>query len=128
MATSVVLARSSEQREPTQVEIVAVEAVGRTPDGRREFDLLRHRVDGAGDALGDSVLKCEEVGRRAVEAVGPKLGAAASVDQVNGDPQQIPLAAQASIQQVVDAEFARCRPGAEGLSCRVQRTGRPDDP
>ena len=64
-----------EGRERAQVEIVGAE-VGRRPrGGAAHLGGLQCRLDDAGDADRDLVLKLEHVFERAVEAVGPEMRA-----------------------------------------------------
>ena len=64
-----------EDRKRAQVEIVGGE-VGRRPrGGAAHLGGLQCRLDDAGDADRDLVLKLEDVFERAVEAVGPEMRA-----------------------------------------------------
>ena len=64
-----------EGRKRAQVEIVGGE-VGRRPrGGAAHLGRLQCRLDDAGDADRDLVLKLEDVFERAVEAVGPEMRA-----------------------------------------------------
>src|SRR6516164_4926991 len=90
----------------TQVEIVGSE-VGRRATARpRGFGRLQRRLDDAGDARSDLVLKLEDIFQRAVEMIRPQMRPGARVDQLAGDADPIAALAYRALEHVADAQFA----------------------
>src|SRR6266481_1802498 len=89
-----------------QIEVIGVEAV--RPFAPRALDLAlpQRRLDHTGDADRDLVLKLENVFQRAVEAVGPQMGAGESVDQLRGDAHATAGLANRAFEHVADTELA----------------------
>jgi hypothetical protein len=69
-------------RQRAQVEVIGAEAFGRLAAGALDLRLPQARFDRANDARGNLVLKLEDIVERAVEAVGPDMGAGRRVDQL----------------------------------------------
>ena len=78
--------------------------------------MLQARLDDADDALGDLILKLENVVQRAVEAVGPEMRAGFGFDQLRGDAQPGARLAHAALQHVAHAEFAPDLPDVDRLA------------
>ena len=77
-----------ERRQPAQIDVVGRE-VARLDLGALDlgdFDLGR---DGANHARRDPILQREDVGQRALEAVGPQMHTAQRVDQLAGDANPV---------------------------------------
>src|SRR5262249_51121168 len=62
-------------RQRAQVKVVGLEALGRLPAGAVYFGEAQPRFDRTDDARRHPVLQIEDVVERAVEAVGPDMGA-----------------------------------------------------
>ena len=71
-------------RQGAQVEIVGVEVVRPLALGPLDLGVKQARLDRADDTQCDLVLQFEDVVERAVEAVGPDVGAGCRVDQLAG--------------------------------------------
>ena len=61
--------------------------------------------DDAGDANRHLVLKLEDIFERAVEAVGPEMGAGESFDQLRGDPDAVPRLSHRAFEHVSDTQL-----------------------
>src|SRR5215831_5717486 len=74
-----------EDRKRAEVEVVGGEIGSRPGGGSAHLGGLQGRLDDAGNADSDLVLKLEHVFERAVEAIGPEMGAAFGLDQLRCD-------------------------------------------
>lgn len=89
-----------------QVIIVPVEALGWFSHRPVDFGVLEFGSNCADDLQRDVVLEIEDVFHRPVEAVGPKMRPCRSVDQLPRHPNPAGDLANASLENVTDAEFA----------------------
>ena len=88
-----------------KIEIIGVEIFRAFLPGALDLRMLQARLDDADDALGDLILKLENVVQGAVEAVGPEMRARFRFDQLRGDAEPIARFAHAALQHVTHAEF-----------------------
>src|SRR6516225_5359185 len=72
----------------------------------RKFSRLQGRLDDAGDARSDLVLKFEDIFEQAVEAIGPQMRSGVRVDQLSGDADPIAALAHRAFEHVADTQFA----------------------
>src|SRR6266481_9600583 len=68
-----------------QIEVIGIEAVRPLAPRAVDLALPERRLDYAGDADRDLVLKLENVFEQAVEPVGPEMRAVCRIDQLCGD-------------------------------------------
>ena len=103
-------------RHAAQIVVVGVEALGRLALGALDLRLLELWRDRADDALGHPVLQLEDVLERAVEAVGPEMGAGRRIDELAGDAHAVRGLAHAAFEHVAHAELAADLPHVDGAA------------
>ena len=121
----------AEQIEPAQIVIVGVDIGGRRAGQSQPLRLQQPDLQGRHDAAGDLVLDREDVGQRAVVALGPDLTARGAVDQPDGETEPVAGTAHAAFQHMADPKpgagidrRARARlQGETGLACRHEQPG-----
>jgi len=99
--------RCQVQSISTEVQVVGGEVIRRAVGGARGLGGLQGRLDDAGDAGRDLVLKLENILERAVEPVGPEMRASGCVDQLCSNTHPAAGLAHRSFEDVAHAEFAR---------------------
>lgn len=62
--------------------------------------------DRAHNACGHLVLQREDIGQQALETLGPKMHAAAGIDQLTAKPQLVSRFAYTALDQIPHAKFA----------------------
>src|SRR5215472_9780301 len=88
-----------------QVEIVCCK-VGRGATGRMcGFRRLQGRLEDAGDARSDLVLKVEDIFQRPIEMIRPQMRPGTRVDQLTGNADPITAPAHRPFEQVTDTQF-----------------------
>ena len=72
------------------------------------------------DSAGELVLNCEDVRQVPVVTLGPDVAAAASVDQLGGDPDPLPHLANASFEDMGHTELAGDLAHVDGLPLELE--------
>ena len=94
------------QRHAAQIEVVAVEPVGRLLFRPLDLGLLQRRRNQANDAGGDLILQPEHILQRAVEFIRPQMPARRRLDQLAGDANARSRFPHTAFQHIAHAEFA----------------------
>ena len=119
------------QEKSAQIVIVGLEIGCRRAGQSHLLRMQQPDLQRRHDAAGDLVLDCEDVGQRAVVALGPDLPTRGAVDQPDGETKPLSGAAHAALQHMADPKAgagidrrARARLQREtGLARRHEQPG-----
>jgi hypothetical protein len=89
--------------------------------GAKVFRGIELRLDGGDDRLGDFILHREHVGEAAVVMLRPDMNPGRDIVELRGDPHPVSLLADASFDDVADAQFLAHLLRVHGLSLVSQR-------
>src|SRR5262245_19620376 len=87
-------------------QFVRVRVIGRLAPQTHRFGHDELRPDRIDDTIGDVILPAEDVGDRAIVAVGPDVNTLGGVDQLRGDPYSIARLAHAAFEDVARPQLA----------------------
>ena len=87
--------------------VVGIEIGRRLASRPFQLGFLQARLQRTDDALGNPVLQLENIIERAVEFVGPEMGARRDIDQLAGDADAVAGLAHAAFEDVAHAQFVR---------------------
>ncbi len=93
-------------RHAAQEVVVGVEALGRLALCAFDFRALKLVRDRADDALGDPILKLEDVVERTLVALGPEMAAGRCIDELSGDAHAVRRLAHAAFEHIAHAQVA----------------------
>src|SRR3984957_14579733 len=100
-----------------EIVVVRVKIVRGLMLGPVNFGLLDSRRNRADYARGHLVLQLENVLKRPVETIGPKMRAIACVDQLAGDAHLIAALAHGTFEDVTDTKLASYSFNIDRLTC-----------
>ena len=93
-------------RHAAQEVVIGVEAFGRLALCAFDFGAFKLMRDRADDALGDPILKLEDVVERAFIALGPEMAAGRCIDELSGNAHAVRRFADAAFQHIAHAQVA----------------------
>src|SRR3954454_12867417 len=92
-------------RQRSHNQMPRLHAFGRLALGTKVFRGIELRFDGGDNGLGDFILYREHVGEAAVVMLRPDLNPGSDIVELRGDPHPVSLLADASFDDVADAQF-----------------------
>src|SRR5690242_8691617 len=111
-------------RNSAKIIIICIEALGGFALGPCDFGLLEFGRDSAHHARRYSVLKIEDVGELAIEAVGPQMSAG-GIDELPSDAHPAGRLAYAAFEYIADPEVTSDLAHIDGSAfvgeCRIPR-------